>query len=167
MTSPQPHTIRPALASDAAGISELLHGIGWFKAYEGRSFAQNTEAIQSLLVSAHAEPERSLLLVSEDARQRISGYCAIHWLPVAVLQGWEGYVSELFIAENARGLGLGQQLLDAATEAARQRDCLRIWLVNNRERSSYVRGFYSQQGWAEQAEMARFVLPLRTNNHSS
>ena len=161
------NTIRPALPSDAAGISELLHGIGWFKAYEGRSIAQNTEAIQSLLTSAHAEPERSLLLVAEDTRQRISGYCAIHWLPVAVLKGWEGYVSELFIAESARGLGLGQQLLDAATEAARQRDCLRIWLVNNRERPSYVRGFYSQQGWAEQAEMARFVLPLRTNNHSS
>mgnify|MGYP003589885223 FL=1 len=108
-TSLPSNTIRPALPSDAAGISELLHGIGWFKAYEGRSIAQNTEAIQSLLTSAHAEPERSLLLVAEDARQRISGYCAIHWLPVAVLQGWEGYVSELFIAESARGLGLGQQ----------------------------------------------------------
>ncbi|GGH60572.1 hypothetical protein GCM10010975_23420 [Comamonas phosphati] len=53
-------------------------------------------------------------------------------------------------------------LLDAATEAARQRGCSRIWLVNNRERPSYARGFYPQQGWTEQAEMARFVLPLNT-----
>lgn len=166
MTSHLLNHIRPARPSDAAGISELLHGIGWFKAYEDRSVAQNTEAIQSLLISAHAEPERSLLLVAEDAQQRLNGYCAIHWLPVAVLQGWEGYVSELFIAERARGLGLGQQLLDAATEAARARDCLRIWLVNNRERPSYARGFYSQQGWSEQAEMARFVLPLRTLDNS-
>ena len=159
MSEPR-YQLRPAQSDDAAGIAELLHGIGWFKAYEGRSIAQNTEAIQSLLTSAHAEPERSLLLVAEDARQRISGYCAIHWLPVAVLQGWEGYVSELFIAESARGLGLGQQLLDAATQAARERHCIRIWLVNNRERPSYVRGFYSRQGWSEQTEMARFVLPL-------
>ena len=78
----------------------------------------------------------------------------------AVQQGWEAYVSELFVAEAARGAGLGQQLLDAATQAARERRCLRIWLVNNRERPSYVRGFYSSRGWSEQAEMARFVLPL-------
>ena len=165
--SAKAHLIRPALPSDAAGISELLHGIGWFKAYEGRSIAQNTAAIKELLLDAQTLPERSLLLVAEDAQQRISGSCAVHWLPVAVLQSWEAYVSELFIAEQARGAGLGQQLLDVAVQAARDKNCLRIWLVNNRERSSYVRGFYSQQGWVEQAEMARFVLPLRTNNHSS
>ena len=160
------HTVRPAQLSDAAGISELLHGIGWFKAYEGRTIAQNIEAIKTLLMSAEAEPQRSLLLAAEDDQQRISGYCAIHWLPVAVLQGWEGYVSELFIAEHARGAGLGQKLLDAATQAASERGCLRIWLVNNRERPSYTRGFYSQQGWTEQAEMARFVLPLKTTKTS-
>ena len=160
--SAKAHLIRPALPSDAAGISELLHGIGWFKAYEGRSIAQNTAAIKELLLDAQTLPERSLLLVAEDAQQRISGYCAVHWLPVAVLQSWEAYVSELFIAEQARGAGLGQQLLDVAVHAAREKNCLRIWLVNNRERPSYTRGFYSQQGWVEQAEMARFVLPLRT-----
>ena len=104
--------------------------------------------------------------MAEDARQRVHGYCAVHWLPIAVLQGWEGYVSELFIAEAARGAGLGQQLLDAATQAARDKGCMRIWLLNNRERISYVRGFYPQQGWSEQAEMARFVLPLRTTDPS-
>ena len=160
--SAKAHLIRPALPSDAAGISELLHGIGWFKAYEGRSIAQNTAAIKELLLDAQTLPERSLLLVAEDAQQRISGYCAVHWLPVAVLQSREAYVSELFIAEQARGAGLGQQLLDVAVQAAREKNCLRIWLVNNRERPSYTRGFYSQQGWVEQAEMARFVLPLRT-----
>ena len=46
-----PYLIRPALPEDAAGIAQLLHDIGWFKAYEGRSIAQNTEAIQSLLVA--------------------------------------------------------------------------------------------------------------------
>ena len=160
--SAKAHLIRPALPSDAAGISELLHGIGWFKAYEGRSIAENTAAVRQLLLDAQTQPERSLLLVAEDAQQRISGYCAVHWLPVAVLQSWEAYVSELFIAEQARGAGLGQQLLDVAVQAAREKNCLRIWLVNNRERPSYTRGFYSQQGWVEQAEMARFVLPLRT-----
>ena len=160
------YVIRPALPSDAAGIAGLLHGIGWFKAYENQTSDQNQQALQTLLDHAHTEPERGLLLIAEDAQQRIQGYCAVHWLPIAVLQGWEAYVSELFIAETARGAGLGQQLLDAATQAARGKDCVRIWLLNNRERLSYVRGFYPQQGWSEQAEMARFVLPLRTTDPS-
>ena len=160
------HVIRPALPSDAAGISGLLHGIGWFKAYENQTSDQNQQVLQTLLDQAHTEPERGLLLIAEDAQQRIHGYCAVHWLPIAVLQGWEAYVSELFIAETARGAGLGQQLLDTATQAARGKDCVRIWLLNNRERLSYVRGFYPQQGWSEQAEMARFVLPLRTTDPS-
>ena len=160
------YVIRPALPSDSAGIAELLHGIGWFKAYESQTPAQNQQALQTLLDHAHTEPERSLLLVAEDAQQRVHGYCAVHWLPIAVLQGWEAYVSELFIAEATRGAGLGQQLLDVATQAARDKGCMRIWLVNNRERSSYVRGFYPQKGWSEQAEMARFVLPLRTTDPS-
>lgn len=159
------HVIRPALPANAAGIAELLHCIGWFKAYESQTPAQNQQAVQTLLDNAQAEPARSLLLVAKDAQQRIHGYGAVHWLPIAVLQGWEGYVSELFIAAVARGAGLGQQLLDAATQAARDKGCVRIWLLNNRERSSYVRGFYPQQGWSEQAEMARFVLPLRTTDN--
>ena len=154
--------IRAARTGDAAGIAALLQAMGWFKAYENRTPAQNTEAVRALLADAEAAPERSLLLVAEDAQQRLIGYCAVHWLPVAVLQAWEGYVSELFVAGQARGAGAGSLLLNAATEAVRQRGCCRIWLVNNRERPSYVRGFYSQQGWAEQAEMARFVLPLNT-----
>lgn len=160
------HRVRPARPSDAAGLAELLQGIGWFKAYEGRTAAHNSAATLALLNNAQAAPERSLLLVAEDEQRHIHGYCAVHWLPIAVLQGWEAYVSELFVAEAARGAGLGQQLLDAATQAARDRDCVRIWLVNNRERSSYVRGFYPQQGWSEQAEMARFVLPLKTTDNS-
>ena len=164
MNAPSSMHIRKAQTADAAGISALLHDMGWFKAYEGRTPEQNTEALQTLLTSANATgatDERSLLLVAEDAQHGICGYCAVHWLPVAVLQAWEGYVSELFVSDKTRGQGIGQALLDAATEAARERDCTRIWLVNNRERPSYARGFYPQQGWAEQAEMARFVLPLK------
>lgn len=161
------YQIRSARPDDAQGIAGLLQGIGWFKAYEGRSSAENTQAVKALLDSLQAPAtERGLLLIAHDEQQRIHGYCAVHWLPVAVLQGWEAYLSELFVAEAARGEGLGQQLLDTATQAARERGCLRIWLVNNRERPSYVRGFYSRQGWSEQAEMARFVLPLHTTNQA-
>ena len=87
------HHIRPASPDDAAGISELLHGIGWFKAYEGRSIAQNTAAVRQLLLDAQTQPERSLLLVAENAQQRIHGYCAVHWLPVCL--SWRPLSHEL------------------------------------------------------------------------
>lgn len=153
------HHIRPAQLADAAGISALLQNMGWFAAYEGRSATQNAEAVQALL-QAQAQTDRSLLLVAQDAQQRIVGYCAVHWLPAAIIQGWEAYLSELFVADAARGLGLGSRLLDTAVQAARQQGCARIWLVNNRQRSSYERGFYAKLGWSEQVQMARFVLPL-------
>lgn len=149
-------TIRSAQTQDAPAIAALLKGIGWFKAHELATDEQARQALESLI----STPQTSLLLVAEHAQQEICGYCAIHWLPSATLLSWEAYVSELFIAENARGTGAGTLLLEAATQAARERNCLRIWLVNNRERPSYQRGFYQQQGWTEQAEMARFVLPL-------
>ena len=160
MNAAPPYLIRPALPEDAAGIAGLLHDIGWFKAYESHSTSQNTEAVKALLDELQAGPERSLMLVAQDAQQRIHGYCAVHWLPIAILQGWEGYVSELFIADSARGLGVGSQLLDQVTAAARSRGCRRLWLVNNRQRDSYHRGFYARQGWQEQAQAARFVLDL-------
>lgn len=153
-------TIRPALPADADALAALLQGIGWFGTYAQKPVEQSREAVRRLLEQAQ-DDARSRLWVAEFAALGLCGYCAVHWLPVAVLQGWEGYVSELFVADAARGQQVGARLLDTAVQAARARGCQRIWLVNNRERPSYTRGFYTQQGWQEQPEMARFVLPLQ------
>lgn len=159
MDSSSPLQIRVAQSADALAIASLLSATGWFKAYAGKTPAQAATHVRGL-IEASAEDRRSLLLVAEDRTQQVCGYCAVHWLPLAILQGWEAYVSELFVDERARGTGAGSRLLDAAVQAARERQCTRIWLINNRERSSYARGFYPKKGWTEQVEMARFVLPL-------
>ena len=122
-----PYLIRPALPEDAAGIAGLLHDIGWFKAYETHSAAQNTEAVQALLDELQTGPERSLMLVAQDGQHRIHGYCAVHWLPVAVLQGWEAYVSELFVAEAARGAGLLQAPATAQRPRYGQQPRMELW----------------------------------------
>lgn len=149
-------TLRAAQPADAPALAALLQGIGWFDRFAtGHPEAHATELAPLLAPSAH-----QLQLVACDAQGQLIGYCAVHWLPIAILQGWEGYVSELFIADSARGLGVGSQLLDQVTAAARSRGCRRLWLVNNRQRDSYHRGFYARQGWQEQAQAARFVLDL-------
>ena len=149
-------TLRAAQPDDAPALAALLQGIGWFDRFAtGHPDAHAAQLAPLLPPSAH-----QLQLVACDARGQLIGYCAVHWLPIAILQGWEGYVSELFIADSARGSGVGSQLLDQVTAAARSRGCRRLWLVNNRQRDSYHRGFYARQGWQEQAQAARFVLDL-------
>lgn len=149
-------TLRAVQPDDAPALAALLQGIGWFD----RFATGHPEAHADQLAPLLAPSPHQLQLVACDAQGQLIGYCAMHWLPIAILQGWEGYVSELFIADSARGLGVGSQLLDQVTAAARSRGCRRLWLVNNRQRDSYHRGFYAQQGWQEQAQAARFVLDL-------
>ena len=149
-------TIRPAQPGDAPALAQLLQNIGWFDRFTQGTPDEHATHIEALL----APSPRQLQLLACDAQAQVLGYCAVHWLPIAILQGWEGYVSELFIADSARGLGVGSQLLDQVTAAARSRGCRRLWLVNNRQRDSYHRGFYARQGWQEQAQAARFVLDL-------
>ena len=149
-------TLRAAQPDDAPALAALLHGIGWFD----RFATGHPEAHADQLAPLLAPSPHQLQLVACDAQDQLIGYCAVHWLPIAILQGWEGYVSELFIADSARGMGAGSQLLQQAVAAARAQGCRRIWLVNNRDRDSYQRGFYARQGWAEQAQAARFVLNL-------
>ncbi|ANY61273.1 GCN5 family acetyltransferase [Comamonas aquatica] len=149
-------TLRAAQPDDAPALATLLQGIGWFD----RFATGHPEAHADQLAPLLAPSPHQLQLVACDAQGQLIGYCAVHWLPIAILQGWEGYVSELFIADSARGLGVGSQLLDQVTTAARSRGCRRLWLVNNRQRDSYHRGFYARQGWQEQTQAARFVLDL-------
>ncbi len=148
--------IRPATPADAPALATLLHSIGWFERFAHGSADTHASRIAPLL----APSAQQLQLVAFDAHHQLQAYCAVHWLPIAILQSWEGYVSELFIAASARGTGIGSQLLDQAVDAARARGCCRIWLINNRDRDSYQRGFYAKQGWTEQPQAARFVRNL-------
>jgi len=149
-------TLRAVQPDDAPALAALLQGIGWFDRFATGHPEAHADQLAPLLASS----PHQLQLVACDAQGQLIGYCAVHWLPIAILQGWEGYVSELFIADSARGSGVGSQLLDQVTAAARSRGCRRLWLVNNRQRDSYHRGFYARQGWQEQAQAARFVLDL-------
>ena len=156
MTAPTAFNIRPAQPSDALALAQLLASVGWFARFETGNAQDHAQRIAPLLQAS----EHSRQMLACDPQGELLGYCAMHWLPVAVMQSWEAYVSELFIADQARGLGVGAQLLDHAVQAARAQGCSRIWLINNRDRDSYQRGFYAKQGWQEHAQAARFVLPL-------
>jgi len=152
-------TIRPARLEDARGLAELLRATGWFTRMEAEK-PDDTAARVLAHLRQCLNDNSHLVLVAAGATGSILGYLAVHWLPYLFLPGPEGYVSELFVTPEARGQGIGEHLLAEGVTAARARGCCRLQLVNGKQRESYRRGFYLQNGWQERDQMANFVFDL-------
>ena len=90
----------------------------------------------------------------------VLGYVAVHWVPYLIHTGPEGYISELFIRESARGQGIGARLLETVEAEAIRRGCTRLMLLNMRQRESYQREFYSKHGWEERPQAANFMKKI-------
>ncbi|MBE7551833.1 MAG: GNAT family N-acetyltransferase [Anaerolineales bacterium] len=152
--------IRPAQLNDAAALADLLTGLGWFQHYFGDAPAEVIQERVRQKLSLNLTDKSHSIYVAESSESRIAGYAAVHWLPYLFLPGPEGFVSELFVQESARGQGLGGRLLAAVKAEAIERGCSRLSLINMRSRESYQRGFYGQHGWEERPEAANFILRL-------
>ena len=151
--------IREATAQDAQSLAGLLKDIGWFE-----SFKDEPLEVASRWVRAHVEQCRAdkshSIFVAASSGGKIVGYGSVHWLPYLFLQGPEGYVSELFVRESARGQGIGRDLLKNIETEAKARGCVRLSLINLRNRESYMRQFYIKAGWEERPEAANFIYRL-------
>ncbi len=151
--------IRAVTLQDSEQLADLLRGIGWFKAFKQETAAASEARIRRHLELCLANNSHSLYAAEADAG-RIVGFAAVHWLPYLILAGLEGFVSELFVDESARGRGIGKLLLQAIENEATQRGCIRLSLLNGRHRESYARQFYTKLGWEERPDMANHVRYL-------
>jgi GNAT superfamily N-acetyltransferase len=151
--------IRKAETADAPAITEVLRSLGLFALIDNEAFQSTQERVARHLGLCMSD-DSHLVLVAQASSGEVAGYCAVHWLPYLLLAGPEGYVSELFIKEQARGQGLGGRLLETVKEEARSRGCTRLMLLNVRKRESYQRGFYAKHGWEERPEAANFIFRL-------
>lgn len=150
--------IRRATASDAPTLAELLRrleGFDWLRDEPGEDTANRVARHLALCL---ADDSHSLYVAEVD--ERLAGYVSVHWLPYLILRGPEGYVSELFLAPDARGQGIGTQLLETVAVEARARGCYRLHLINHRRRESYRRDYYRKRGWEEREQAASFLLVL-------
>ncbi len=151
--------IRPARLEDAAALNELVRGLGMFKQINELAPEQSYARIKSHLEGCLADGSHSVYVAETDQGQ-ILGYASVHWLPYLILTGPEGYVSELFVRGEARGQSIGTRLLEVVRQAAVEKGCKWLSLINNRSRESYQRGYYKKLGWEERQEYANFILPL-------
>jgi len=151
-------TIREATPEDARGIDAILRSLGWFERINKETAAYTQAQIMQSLVQCQREGSHTIL-VAELVDGTVAGYSAIHWFPT-FLRGDEGYVSELFVYPSLSDRGIGSLLLDTVKEHALKRGCIRLILMNRRDRESYRRGFYAAHGWEELREGALFTLTL-------
>jgi GNAT superfamily N-acetyltransferase len=151
--------IRPGREADAAAIAAILRSVGWFEHLKTEAPEKTRERIRSQIRRRKADDSHSLYVAEVSARG-VAGYAAVHWLRHFFFCGPEGYLSELFVGESSRGLGIGKKLLNAIVREAGRRDCARLMLLNGKNRESYRRRFYSKNGWSEREEIANFVFQL-------
>lgn len=151
--------LRKVSIDDAEVLAALLKSIGWFEYLEKRENDAAREHVKAQLARCLADDSHSTY-VAESDDQKIIGYVSVHWIPYLFMRGPEGYVSELFIRDGARGQGVGRELLTCIETEAKARGCHRLSLINLRERESYQRQFYVKAGWQERAEAANFLRVL-------
>lgn len=151
--------IRRARRDDAPRLAAFLKDLNHFHRLESLSLEQVEAQVDRHLALCLADDSHSTYL-AEGPDGALLGYSNVHWLPYLFLPGPEGYVSELFVAESARGQGVGTQLLLAVKDEAARRGCRRLCLLNMRDRESYQRAFYAKDGWLEREDAANFIFEM-------
>jgi len=151
--------LRKATIEDAEALASLLTEIGWFEVFKNESLEESSRRVRAALELCLAD-DSHLVCVAQSEEGKIIGYVSVHWLPYLFMRGPEGYVSELFVRDSARGRGVGRRLLQAVETEARSRGCTRMSLTNLRHRESYKRQFYVKAGWTERSDAANFIYQI-------
>ena len=151
------YRVRSVRMEDAAAVTRVLQTVEWFSPPADEPIRE-TEALVARQLELCLADDSHSVYVAEDPGGEIAGYVVVHWLPYPVARGSEGYVSDLFVADAARGQGIGTRLLEEVESEARRRGCKRLMLLNGRESECYRREFYTKRGWIERREIANFTF---------
>lgn len=129
--------LRRAQPTDASALVPLLEQLG----YAGAQSFINRRLAQ------HMEHPDALLLVAE-AEGTVLGFISLHFVPQLALAGDFCRISYLCVREDARGLGVGAQLLQHAEDEAMRRGCDRMELHSHARRTAAHR-FYFREGYED------------------
>jgi ribosomal protein S18 acetylase RimI-like enzyme len=147
--------IRRANESDCEAIADLIANLR----LEEHGLAVDRVPILSTLMSAVSQPACGVFVA--ESGDAIAGFILVHWVPFPMLGGTEGYISDLIVAAEVRGAGIGRTLLHAVEDEARNRGCVRLMLNNRIAAKSFQRGFYPKSGYRHREDFANFVKVLR------
>ncbi|WP_229688817.1 GNAT family N-acetyltransferase [Puia dinghuensis] len=148
-TSIQCATISKAEMMDASPIQVLLDELGY--SYTGNFFSRTMQQILS-------DPNEILLVNAINGH--VDGFIGLHFFPQVGVMGDFARITYFCVREDARGQGIGSQMLNFIYELAAQRNCNRIEVHCHTKRLDAHR-FYLQNGYEESPKY--FIKLLVTN----
>ena len=128
--------VRPG-AGDEAGMSRLLDQLGYPSAP-----ATLRERIDQL-----DETANNPVFVAID-RQQLQGLIGLHWTETLFTPAPVARITVLVVAEEARGRGIGRQLVEAGIDIAREAGCRTIEVTTALPRCD-AQNFYRASGFSE------------------
>jgi GNAT superfamily N-acetyltransferase len=144
-------TIRPAQSSDAATIVQLVRELAAFEGLEDQ--VRITEA--DLLRDGFGDRAYFECLLAEVGGKAV-GF-ALYFHNYSTFEGRPGiYVEDLYIAEAARGAGVGRLLIARLARIALERECRRLDL--SVLHWNPARGFYDRLGFRRKTDWLPYRL---------
>lgn len=136
--SPFAHfSLRPACSGDAQALSALLQQLA---PDEARSDAK-------LLALRLSEPAVNRVVLVAERDGKLLGTCTLHLIEhLAHNFARSAILEDVVVDADARGLGIGQALIDKAVERARAWGCYKLALSSNQSRA-HAHRFYQGLGF--------------------
>jgi ribosomal protein S18 acetylase RimI-like enzyme len=146
--------IRAAQPCDIPALLALVRRYWEFEGIAGFEALRIERVLQQLL-----DPARGAIWVAAD-NAGLRGYLIVVLLLSVEHQGLMGEIDELFVVSEARGQGLGGQLLRQAQAALSARGCTRLQL-QLAQHNAAARAFYEHHGYAARAGFGLMDRALR------
>lgn len=120
--------IRKAEMSDYGAVTDLLEQLG-----RAQVSHETYSACRDVYAEQLEDPDTELL-VAEDERGMVAGFCALTFRPRLNQVELEAWVPDLIVNAASRGRGTARALLERAEDLARARGCRQITVEEGYER---------------------------------
>jgi GNAT superfamily N-acetyltransferase len=146
-------TIRQAVLADLDTVAIL------FDAYRQFYGQASDEAAAKAFLQARFEHGQSVVLLAESKGQAV-GFTQLYPSFSSVSMARVFVLNDLFVAPTARRLGVGEALLTAAADHARQFGAVRLSLTTDVQNLP-AQALYESMGWARDQKFYAYHLALK------
>jgi GNAT superfamily N-acetyltransferase len=141
--------LRKIVSEDAKRLAVLLGHLG---------YPTGESAVRERLRGWQDDPASHLLGAEADGV--LIGVAALHTMPMLEMDGRLGRLLALVVDEDHRGRGVGELLVTAAEQLARDAGCGRMEITSSRRRTR-THEFYQRLGYEDRCPVsARFLKTL-------
>jgi GNAT superfamily N-acetyltransferase len=146
-------TIRKAVLADLNAVAILFDG---YRQFYGQA---SDEAAAKTFLKARFEHGQSVVLLAELQGQAV-GFTQLYPSFSSVSMARVFVLNDLYVAESARRLGVGEALLNAAADHARQLGAVRLSLTTNVQNFP-AQSLYESMGWERDQKFYAYHLALK------